>query len=165
MLLDQFNGAARDDVLAVLRPCIDISRWTTEIADARPFASVEALLQCAQQAANPFTDAEVDAAMAHHPRIGERAQGDGAEATLARSEQSGVDPTDQKIAQALAEGNTAYEQKFDQVFLIRAAGRSAGEILAALEERLANTPEEEQRIVAEQLREIALLRLKGVISA
>ena len=65
------------------------------------------------------------------------------------------------IASALAEGNRAYEERFGRVFLIRAAGRSAAEILDALTERLAHTPAEEEPVVAEQLREIAVLRLKG----
>jgi 2-oxo-4-hydroxy-4-carboxy-5-ureidoimidazoline decarboxylase len=51
------------------------------------------------------------------------------------------------------------------VFLIRAAGRSAAEMLEALEARLGNTPEVEDAVVAEQLREIALLRLRGIFTA
>jgi 2-oxo-4-hydroxy-4-carboxy-5-ureidoimidazoline decarboxylase len=83
---------------------------------------------------------------------------------MSRSEQAGVDPADAAIAEALAAGNRAYEEKFGRVFLIRAAGRTAPEILSALNERLDNTPAQEDAIVAQQLREIALLRLEGVIS-
>ncbi len=49
------------------------------------------------------------------------------------------------------------------MFLIRAAGRSREEILAALTGRLAHTPEEEQTIIGQQLREIAVLRLEGLM--
>ena len=80
---------------------------------------------------------------------------------MSRSEQSGVDPADARVADALAEGNRAYERKFGRVFLIRAAGRSASDILAALSERLEHTPAEEEPVVADQLRQIAVLRLKG----
>jgi 2-oxo-4-hydroxy-4-carboxy-5-ureidoimidazoline decarboxylase len=51
------------------------------------------------------------------------------------------------------------------VFLIRAAGRSRDEILAALTTRLSHTPDEEQAIIGQQLREIAVLRLEGLIGA
>jgi 2-oxo-4-hydroxy-4-carboxy-5-ureidoimidazoline decarboxylase len=102
--------------------------------------------------------------MAHHPRIGERPTASTPEASLSRTEQAAVDPADQDLAAALAEGNRAYEERFGRVFLIRAAGRTAPEILAALHERLTHTAEEEDAIVAQQLREIALLRLEGVIS-
>lgn len=164
MQLAVFNGADRAEVTAALRPCIDVRRWVDQIADARPFASSEALLDFARNAADPFTPDEVEAAMAHHPRIGERPTASTTEASMSRSEQAGVNPADQGTAAALAEGNRAYEEKFGRVFLIRAAGRTAPEILASLQERLNHTAEEEDAIVARQLREIALLRLEGVIS-
>ena len=128
-----------------------------------PTATIEALLDAGRGAANPFTPAEIDAALAHHPRIGERAAGNSTEARLSQSEQAGLGEADAAVAEALAEGNRAYEEKFGQVFLIRAAGRSREEILAALNTRLAHTPEEEQAIIGQQLREIAVLRLEGLI--
>ena len=57
-------------------------------------------------------------------------------------------------------GNRAYEERFDRVFLIRAAGRGAGEILAELERRLGNDDATERAETLEQLRQIALLRLE-----
>ena len=48
--------------------------------------------------------------------------------------------------------------------LIRAAGRSADEILAELKRRLDNTDEDEFAEVVTQLGEIALLRLEQVIA-
>ncbi|MCQ9165234.1 MULTISPECIES: 2-oxo-4-hydroxy-4-carboxy-5-ureidoimidazoline decarboxylase [unclassified Arthrobacter] len=164
MLLQQFNEADRAQLDATLRPCVDNQRWIDEIAAARPFTTLNELFSHALKAAAPFSGTEVAAAMAHHPRIGEQAAGNSAEARLSRREQSGVDPANAELARALAEGNRAYEEKFGQVFLIRAAGRTPQEILAALERRLANTAEEEAPIVAQQLREIAVLRLKGVMS-
>ncbi|WP_343319439.1 2-oxo-4-hydroxy-4-carboxy-5-ureidoimidazoline decarboxylase [Arthrobacter sp. TMP15] len=165
MLLEDFNHAARTELEPVLRPCIDIQRWIDEIITARPFATINDLLSCAGNASDPFTTEEIASAMAHHPRIGQRAPGTSTEATLSRSEQAGVDPTDPAITTALTEGNRAYEARFNQVFLIRAAGRSPQEIINTLHQRLKNTPEEENLIVAGQLREIAVLRLQGVINA
>jgi 2-oxo-4-hydroxy-4-carboxy-5-ureidoimidazoline decarboxylase len=164
MKLAEFNAAGSAAAQATLRPCIDVSRWVEAVAAARPFASRDQLLEFAAQAANPFTPAEVDAAMAHHPRIGERPTAASTEASMSRSEQAGVDPADAAAAEALARGNREYEEKFGRVFLIRAAGRTAPEILQALNQRLGNSPQEEDTIVAQQLREIALLRLEGLIS-
>jgi 2-oxo-4-hydroxy-4-carboxy-5-ureidoimidazoline decarboxylase len=164
MMLEQFNNGDRTSILPVLRPCIDVQRWIDEIADARPFPSLEDLTGFARQAADPFTDAEIEAALAHHPRIGERAAGQSTEASLSRSEQAAVDPSDAEITEALAVGNRAYEEKFGRVFLIRAKGRTTREILDALNERLAHSAEEEAPIVAQQLREIAILRLEGAVT-
>lgn len=165
MLLEQFNLAERGDAVAALRPCVDVTRWCEDIVDRRPYESVDSLVAEAAQAADPFTTEEIDSALAHHPRIGERAGGDSREATLSRSEQAGVDPSDADVQQALRDGNLAYEERFGRVFLIRAAGRSAGEILSSLRERLQHDPVSEERIIAGQLREIALLRLRGTITA
>lgn len=164
MLLEEFNRAERDEAIAVLRPCVDVTRWCEHLADRRPYDSIDALAAEAAAAADPFTADEIASALAHHPRIGERAGGDSREAAMSRSEQSGVDPRDAAIQDALREGNLAYEQRFGRVFLIRAAGRDAAGILASLRERLGNADEAEERVVAEQLREIALLRLKGVVA-
>ncbi|WP_426187757.1 2-oxo-4-hydroxy-4-carboxy-5-ureidoimidazoline decarboxylase [Microbacterium sp. TWP3-1-2b2] len=165
MMLEEFNAAERGDAVAALRPCVDVTRWCEDIVDRRPFESVDSLMAEAARAADPFTTEEIDSALAHHPRIGERAGGDSREATLSRSEQAGVDPSDAEVQQALREGNLAYEERFGRVFLIRALGRSAAEILSSLRERLQHDPDSEERIIAGQLREIALLRLRGTITA
>lgn len=165
MLLEDFNAAGRAEAADALRPCLDIDRWIEEIVDSRPFGSSATLLDTAARAAEPFTRQEVEAALAHHPRIGERAAGNSTEARLSQREQAALGTADPAVAAAIADGNRAYEEKFGQVFLIRAAGRSREEILAALTERLSHTPEQEQAIIGQQLREIAVLRLEGLISA
>ena len=165
MLLEDFNRADRDGALAILRPCVDVTRWCEHIVDRRPYCSVEELAAAAADAADPFTSDEITAALAHHPRIGERAGGTSREAAMSRTEQSGLDPGDRAVQDALAEGNLAYEQRFGRVFLIRAAGRDAHEILSSLRERLRHDDATEDRVVAEQLREIALLRLRATVTA
>lgn len=160
MLLEEFNSRTRDAAIGVVKPALDIPRWYDALVDGRPYASVEALTAAAMAVAAPLTEPELDAALAHHPRIGERAQGDSAEAAHARSEQAGVDAS---AAAALAEGNRAYEEKFDRVFLVRAAGRSADDILGLLRQRLSHTPAQELIVIDQQLREIAALRLAGAI--
>ena len=164
MKLAEFNTADPAEAARALRPCIDVPRWVDSVAAARPFTSKDALLAFASEAAYPLTPAEVEAALAHHPRIGERPTAATAEASMSRSEQAGVDPADTAAAEALAKGNRDYEEKFGRVFLIRAAGRTASEILQSLHQRLANSPDQEDTIVAQQLREIAVLRLEGLIT-
>jgi 2-oxo-4-hydroxy-4-carboxy-5-ureidoimidazoline decarboxylase len=164
MDLHHFNSAPAEEAEALLRPCVDIKRWTEEIVRARPFASVDEAADFAGRAAHPWMVEEIDAALAHHPRIGERAAGTSTEAGMSRSEQSGVGQS-AETARRLRAGNEDYEDKFGRVFLIRAAGRSAEEILAELDRRLDNSPEDELPVIAGQLREIAVLRLRGVLEA
>ena len=164
MSLDAFNGADRDDAIAMLRPCLDIDRWCAEITDGRPYRSVDEVVVRAEAAAAPLPDGRspMRGWCARAPSISTVVNG--AAATMSRAEQAGVDPADAEVAAALAAGNLAYERRFGRVFLIRAAGRSAGEILAALTERLGHTPEEEEPVIADQLRQIAVLRLKGLLA-
>jgi 2-oxo-4-hydroxy-4-carboxy-5-ureidoimidazoline decarboxylase len=161
MSLTDFNEADPGDAAAAIRPCLDVDRWVHAVVDGRPYPDIETVVAVARSAADPFTDDELATALSHHPRIGERASGSTAEASFSRAEQSRVS-ADADIQSRLVEGNHAYEKRFGHVFLIRAAGRSSEEILDALEERLTNDPETERLIMADQLRQIAVLRLQGV---
>ena len=161
--LGEFNGLSPEAADRLLRPCLDIDRWVRALIDHRPYGSIDELMHVARTAADPFTEEEVEGALAHHPRIGQRAEGGSAEAELSRSEQAGL-TVDEDVQRRLRAGNEAYEDRFGRVFLIRAAGRSAEEILEALEGRLTNDEETERAIVADQLRQIALLRLSGAVT-
>jgi 2-oxo-4-hydroxy-4-carboxy-5-ureidoimidazoline decarboxylase len=162
--LEAFNAADRDAARGLLLSCADVPRWADAVLSGRPYADVAGALDAALKVADPWTDEEVDAALARHPRIGEEAGGRTADAAHSRREQAGVDTSDRSVAARLAAGNRAYEEKFGHVFLIRAAGRSSEEILTSLKERLGHDADAERRIVAQQLREIAVLRLEGELT-
>jgi len=99
-------------------------------------------------------------AFAAHPRIGERG---GHSAATSEREQSRVMQAPDETLDALRAENQAYEEKFGHIFLIAAAGRSAGEILAALRERMDNDPATEVEVAAAEQRKIARLRLLSLL--
>ena len=162
--LHAFNQLDAAEAAGVLRPCLDVERWVDALVEGRPYRTLPDLFAAAQSAAEPFTRAEVESALAHHPRIGERARGATTEAGMSRSEQAAL-VLDADVESRLAEGNRAYERRFGRVFLIRAAGRSSEEILAQLQTRLGHDQDTEDDVVADQLRQIALVRLAQVVSA
>lgn len=164
MQLKNFNEAPPEEAAALVRACAAVERWVSEIVAGRPYATVADAVAACETAANPWTDDEIDAALARHPRIGERATGGDADAAMSRSEQAGVSDAEAETTARLAAGNRTYEERFGHVFLIRAAGRTAEEMLAQLEERLGNTPEQERANAAANLREIAALRLERILS-
>lgn len=153
-----------DTARELVRSWADVPRWVDAVVAARPYGSVDALRAHAATLAAGWTDDEVAGALADHPRIGERPVGDGASAAASRTEQSASAGADDDTARAIRDGNAAYEARFDRVFLVRAAGRSAPEILTELERRLRNDDDAERAEVADQLREIALLRLGRSVS-
>jgi hydroxyisourate hydrolase len=151
------------ELRAALLSCLAVERWATEVAAAAPFASADALLEVAGRVAGTLSAAEVDEALAGHPRIGEKATGDSQSAQFSRGEQASVDADDEALGAALAAGNVAYEERFDRVFLIRAAGRTRAEILAELTRRIQLSDEAESLIVASELAEITMLRLAKLL--
>jgi 2-oxo-4-hydroxy-4-carboxy-5-ureidoimidazoline decarboxylase len=159
--LDAFNALSEDEARTRLAECLDVPRWVDTVLAGRPYADRDALRATATEAAD-LDDAELEAALARHPRIGERA-GAGHDAAHSAREQAGVDPADRDVATRIAAGNVAYEERFDRVFLIRASGRTGPQILAELERRLGNDDETERAETVQQLREIALLRLDQLI--
>ncbi len=157
-----FNELPAEPVLLRLLACMNAPGWATAVLAGRPYPDAESLLATAFRFGLVLSDDDLALALDKHPRIGERPKGADREAAHSRSEQSGVDAQDADLAARLHAGNLAYEKKFDRVFLIRAAGRSGPEILAALTERLSNDPETEAGVVRDQLAQIAQLRL-GVL--
>jgi 2-oxo-4-hydroxy-4-carboxy-5-ureidoimidazoline decarboxylase len=162
MAVEAFNALPEEEARARLTSCLAVPRWVDDVLAGRPYGDLESLWGRADQAARALSDPELAAALARHPRIGELPSDNGHDA-FSRREQAGVDGSDEDVARRLAEGNHAYEDRFDRVFLIRAAGRTAPEILAELERRLQNDDETERGETVTQLREIAMLRLRQVV--
>ncbi|MFM9920970.1 2-oxo-4-hydroxy-4-carboxy-5-ureidoimidazoline decarboxylase [Lacisediminihabitans sp. H27-G8] len=153
------------ELRAGLMASLAVPRWVDDVVRVAPFESVQELLEVARAAATPLSAGEIDEAIQHHPRIGEKPVGDGAAQAFSRNEQAGLGSDEEDLAAELAAGNVAYEQRFGRVFIIRAAGRSRAEILAELERRLELPNSSELEIVGEQLRDIALLRIEKLWAA
>ncbi len=161
--LHRFNGMSDAEARATLASCLAVPRWIDEMSAGRPYDSRGAVFRQARASAATFTDDEIAAALARHPRIGEQA-GEGHDAEFSEKEQAAVGDADPVITAAIHAGNAEYENRFNRVFVIRAAGRPASEILAELRRRLNNTPADEKVEVTTQLREIALTRLETVLA-
>jgi len=164
MPLTEFNTLPADEARARAAACLDVPRWVEAVIAGRPYPDTAGVLDVASTESEHLDDDELAAALARHPRIGERASIGRHDAAHSAHEQSGVDRDDLDVAQRLVAGNRAYEKRFDRVFLIRAAGRDGDEILAELERRLGNDVETERAETVEQLRQIALLRLEQVLT-
>ena len=146
--------------------CCGSRAWAAGLAARRPLESLPELLAASDSAWWSLSPGDWDEAFASHPRIGERhAAGPASVESLRWSEgEQSAAMSEAEVMQLLEEGNRAYEAKFGRVFLVRAAGRSAGEILALLRRRLHNTAEAELQEAAEQQREITHLRLQRWLS-
>jgi 2-oxo-4-hydroxy-4-carboxy-5-ureidoimidazoline decarboxylase len=165
VVLHRFNALPEAEARASLLACCASSAWTQRVLAGRPYGTVEQLLDAAEHACRSLPPQDVDEALSAHPRIGDRADGPAQEASWSRQEQSSVTDADAATKRALRAGNVEYEQRFGRVFLIRAAGRAPGEMLAELRRRLVNDPEAERREVVDQLAQITRLRVEKLLAA
>ncbi|QKJ18096.1 2-oxo-4-hydroxy-4-carboxy-5-ureidoimidazoline decarboxylase [Microbacterium hominis] len=164
MNIDAFDRLDPAEARTVVAVWAAVPEWVDAVVAARPYGTVDALADHAAALAATWSRDDLDAALAHHPRIGEKPTGAGAEAAASRREQSSMNDVDTDIAARIAAGNAAYEERFGRVYLIRAAGRTPAEMLAHLERRLGSDDDTEAAEAAAQLAEIALLRLRGTIT-
>ncbi|RYX83605.1 2-oxo-4-hydroxy-4-carboxy-5-ureidoimidazoline decarboxylase [bacterium] len=152
------EGAAWDELLR----CCGASKWVLIVMNGRPFANVETLYTRSEEALNKLDHTDWLEAFAHHPKIGDidslRSKF-ATTSTWAGNEQAGTNAASEATLQALAQGNTDYEDKFGFIFIICATGKSADEMLAVLQTRLNNDKETELQNAAEQQKQITRLRL------
>jgi 2-oxo-4-hydroxy-4-carboxy-5-ureidoimidazoline decarboxylase len=156
MNIGAFDGLDRDAAGQVLEGVCSAPRWAAAVADGRPYGSLDALQDAA---ASALTDADLDPALAGHPRIGDRPAG-GASAR----EQAAVASAPDGVRAELAAGNAAYEGRFGRVYLVCASGRSAEDLLATLHARLGNDPETERKVALRELAAINRLRLAALFA-
>jgi len=149
------DTAPEPDAAAVLRACCASQAWVDGMLRARPHGTPEALLETAEQVWWSLDADDHLEAFAAHPRIGDR-EG----SSWSRREQAATSDADADVLERLHAGNVAYEERFGHVYLVRAAGRSAEQMLALLEERLDNDAATELQVAAGQQAEITRLRLE-----
>lgn len=152
------DAAGESEALPLLKACCGSRAWAEQMLSRRPFHTPAALLAAADEVWARMEPADHMEAFSAHPRIGERTG-----SAWSQREQAGTATADAEVRRRLAEGNVAYEQRFGHVFLIRAAGRSAAEMLSELERRMHNDPHTERTVAAEQQRQITALRLQTLL--
>jgi 2-oxo-4-hydroxy-4-carboxy-5-ureidoimidazoline decarboxylase len=161
--LDRFNTLPLEDAAEALSLCCASRRWVAALALSRPYRGIGELYRAAAETLTSLDWPDILEALAAHPRIGERAAGRGAEAAWSRAEQAGASEAGAKTAADLVQANVAYERKFGYVFLIRATGRTAAQMLTAARERLGHDELTEQSVVRGELGQIVRLRLDKML--
>jgi 2-oxo-4-hydroxy-4-carboxy-5-ureidoimidazoline decarboxylase len=152
------NALPDGEAVGALLGCCAAPGWACRVAAGRPYASLEDLLAAADAAWAARAPGDLDAAMAGHPRIGERRL-----SGWSQAEQAGVS-SDAAAAQSLREANAAYEDRFGQVFLICATGRGPAEILAELRRRMRSDPATEREVAAAEIGKINAIRLRKLVT-
>ena len=157
--IEGFNRLSERQRMHLLFEVCSSTIWARRVLAGGPFRDAEALFDRADRVLAELPDAELDAALDGHPRIGAKADNP----SSAREQARVADATDAVKAE-LAEKNRAYDDKFGYVYLVCANGRTAEELLAILTDRLDNDPETERRVMRSELAKINRLRLERLLT-
>ncbi len=143
-------------------PAAARSAGPAQMVALRPIANVAALSEAADRVWATMERSRTGwkpspairaSANANRPQPSERST------AWSQQEQSGASSASTDVLRELAEGNALYEQRFGFTYIVCATGKSADEMLAILERRLANDRMAELREAAEQQRQIMQIRL------
>ncbi|MET7324875.1 2-oxo-4-hydroxy-4-carboxy-5-ureidoimidazoline decarboxylase [Streptomyces sp. NPDC005549] len=147
--LECFNAAPADEAVQTLLACLHSHAWAHRLTAHRPYPDLPALLAAADEAAYDLSPDDLSQALA-------------AETLPALPED-----TYAAAHTALNAAHAAYESRFGHVFVICLADLPPAEaldhVLTAIRSRLANDPDEERLIAAEELRRLARGRLTSVL--
>ena len=167
MNIDQLNHLSEEEAKTALLRCCGSSRWAAQMVARRPFTGAPDFLGAAEDIWNGLSSRDWIEAFSHHPKIGDldslRTKFAQTE-SWAAGEQSGVKDAPDEVLKALAEGNKNYEQKFGFIFIVCATGKNASEMLAMLNERLANDLAIELKLAAAEQNKITRLRLQKLLN-
>lgn len=168
MTIQELNSLDKTALADALGKCCGAAAWVENMVALFPIANAETLMRQATTVWSSLSEADWHEAFTHHPKIG----GDVAAlrekfastSTWAEGEQASVKQASQETLEALAAGNTDYEQKFGYIFIVCATGKTAEEMLALLQARLPNKPADEILIAAGEQDKITRIRLEKLLA-
>jgi allantoicase len=151
--IDYLNSIYDQAASRFLHSACASGAWVAAMVAARPFDTVEAVFETAEQVFGQLSESDWLEAFAGHPRIGER--GD----ETANREQSGVAAVDESTRDGLVDANRSYQDRFGFTYIVYATGKSGDEMLDIARGRLGNSREQEIAIASGEQRKITATRL------
>jgi allantoicase len=155
--VDWLNALPSGEAEAALLACCGSRAWARRMAAGRPFRDRADLVKMSDGIWWSLAPEGWLEAFRAHPRIGEKG------GRWSEQEQAGAQGARPEILAELIEANRRYESRFGHIFIVCATGKSAGEMLALLQERFGNDPDTELRAAAEEQRKITNLRLEKLL--
>jgi 2-oxo-4-hydroxy-4-carboxy-5-ureidoimidazoline decarboxylase len=165
--IDELNALEQAAFTATLANIFEHSPWVAEGAyPARPFTDIDGLYQAM---VTVMYDAEENAQLAlirAHPDLAGKAARTGDVTDASKSEQAGagLDQLDNAEFARFHALNERYRDAFGFPFILAVKGHNKHSILAAFEQRLEHTPEQEKNTALTEIAKIARFRLDALFS-
>jgi 2-oxo-4-hydroxy-4-carboxy-5-ureidoimidazoline decarboxylase len=166
MTVEELNNLNIEKVREEFFKCCGSTSWAKQLADKKPFKTKEELLYTSDKIWENCSEQDGLEAFTHHPKIGDLKNLEKKFASTkewAGGEQAGVNTATHDTLVALAKGNEAYEKKFGYIFIVCATGKTADEMLALLNARLANDAATELKIAMNEQNKITHIRLEKLL--
>ncbi|GAB2472975.1 2-oxo-4-hydroxy-4-carboxy-5-ureidoimidazoline decarboxylase [Hymenobacter qilianensis] len=167
MTLVELNTLPKPALTDALRKCCGSTAWVEAMSQIFPLPDKQTLFAQAATIWRGLSEQDWREAFTHHPKIGDinsLKEKFASTSTWAAGEQAAVQHSSQAVLEALAEGNTRYEEKFGYIFIVCATGKSAEEMLALLQARLPNEPDQEMKIAMGEQAKITQIRLEKLLA-
>jgi 2-oxo-4-hydroxy-4-carboxy-5-ureidoimidazoline decarboxylase len=167
MTLAQLNALDDDGFIAVVGPIFEASSWIAGAVTAwRPFAGVGALHAAMVDAVRNASREQQTALIAAHPDLAGRVAREGRLTPASHSEQAGagLDRLSDDERARFDRLNAAYRARFGFPFVICVREQTKDSILAAMEQRVMHTREDEIACALCEIEAIARLRLHDLVN-
>ena len=165
MTLADLNRCGAVDLKERFAACCHCERWAIDMCNARPFISVEELLDIAYKLWETATENELMEALSGHPQIGDIQALRNKYAVTASREQGQIVEADESVLEELQLKNQQYLDTHGFIFIVCATGKSASEMLEILLERLPNNRDTELGNAAREQGAISRLRLQKLVGS
>jgi 2-oxo-4-hydroxy-4-carboxy-5-ureidoimidazoline decarboxylase len=165
--LHELNALDREDFVSRLGAIYEHSPWVAaRVWRARPFDSVDQLWRAMQDAVKAASSEEQLALIRAHPELAGRLAVAGQLTDASRSEQrgAGLDSCTPEEFARLQALNASYRTRFDFPFVVAVRGLTRGDIIARIEQRLANERAEELATCLQEIGRIARFRLEDLLN-
>lgn len=167
MTISEFDKMDINSRKELLFNCCGSTGWVKAMLEIFPVEDLVDLLEYAEEKWFDCNPADWLEAFEHHPKIGDFHSMIHTFTNITEwttKEQAGVQDSSAEMLEKLRIANEAYEETFGYMYIVFATGKSAQEILANLNERLLNDPEDELMIAAGEQDKITKLRLKKLFA-
>jgi 2-oxo-4-hydroxy-4-carboxy-5-ureidoimidazoline decarboxylase len=163
MRIVEFNRLSDGDAATTLHAVCHSHKWVTRMLAGRPFTDVASMVQFAAGSWTGIDESDLLEAFSGHARIGDMDKLRD-KYSRAHAEQGQVAQADESVLRALLDLNLDYEQRNGFIFIVCATGKSAGEMLAILRQRLPNDRAQELATAGAEQGKITAIRLRALLT-
>lgn len=164
MTLDELNTLEDRAAIELFHGCCHSWRWARQMVLSRPFESIDAMMDRADELWARATHDEILEAFNGHARIGDIEALKSRYSDTTTTEQGQVLQTTEQVICELYELNIEYERRHGFIFIVCATGKSAEEMLELLKARVHNSTPQEMINGAREQKAIIQLRLQKMVS-